>query len=160
MNWDSLVMERDSWFFTRWVPGLTITICNKITAECMSYKDVVFTESQIEGVKKGRGQLLVSVKRDSTHFETNNLKSIDSPGNQALRLCLQNSHKQTCLIVTMYIFLDYHLLVQFWADLSLLCDKDNQQNRKYQDWIRSAGSRTAGIKNKHLWLIFDGKWYF
>ena len=49
-------MERDSRFFTR-VPGLTITICNKITAKCMSYKDVFFTESQIEGVKKGRDQL-------------------------------------------------------------------------------------------------------
>ena len=24
-------MDRDSWFLTRWVPGLTITICNKIT---------------------------------------------------------------------------------------------------------------------------------
>ena len=45
----------------------------------MSYKDVVFTESQIEGVKKGRGQLLESVKRDSTHFETNNLKSYWQP---------------------------------------------------------------------------------
>ena len=41
----------------------------------MSYKDVFFTESQIEGVKKGRDQLEVSVKRDSTHSETNNLKS-------------------------------------------------------------------------------------
>ena len=29
--WNSLVMARDSWFFTRWDPGLTITICNKIT---------------------------------------------------------------------------------------------------------------------------------
>ena len=25
-------MDWDSWFFTRWVPGLTITFCNKITA--------------------------------------------------------------------------------------------------------------------------------
>ena len=31
LNWNSLVMARDSWFFTRWVPGFTITICNKIT---------------------------------------------------------------------------------------------------------------------------------
>ena len=31
LNWDSLVMARDSWFFTRWVPGLTITICYKTT---------------------------------------------------------------------------------------------------------------------------------
>ena len=29
-NWDSLVMDRDSWFFTRWVSGLTKTILNKI----------------------------------------------------------------------------------------------------------------------------------
>ena len=34
----------------------------------MSYKDVFFTDSQIERVKKDRGQLEVSVKRDSTHF--------------------------------------------------------------------------------------------
>ena len=26
-----MVLAWDSWFFTRWVPGLTITICNKIT---------------------------------------------------------------------------------------------------------------------------------
>ena len=31
-NWDSMVLDWDSWFFTRWVPGLAITICNKITA--------------------------------------------------------------------------------------------------------------------------------
>ena len=31
-NWDSLALEWDSWFFTRWVPGLTITIFFKITA--------------------------------------------------------------------------------------------------------------------------------
>ena len=30
---DSMVLERDSWFSTRWVPAwLIITICNKITA--------------------------------------------------------------------------------------------------------------------------------
>ena len=27
-----MVLDWDSSFFTRWVPGLTITICNKITA--------------------------------------------------------------------------------------------------------------------------------
>ena len=32
LNWDSMVLHWDSWFFTRWIPGLTITICNKITA--------------------------------------------------------------------------------------------------------------------------------
>ena len=32
LNWDLSVMDRDSWFFTRWVPGLTMTICNKISA--------------------------------------------------------------------------------------------------------------------------------
>ena len=31
-NWDSMVLDWDSWFFKRWVSGLTITICNKITA--------------------------------------------------------------------------------------------------------------------------------
>ena len=31
LNWESLVMDWDSWFFIKWVPGLTITICNKIT---------------------------------------------------------------------------------------------------------------------------------
>ena len=31
LNWESLVLDWDSWSFTRWVPGLTITICNKIT---------------------------------------------------------------------------------------------------------------------------------
>ena len=31
LNWDSKVVKWDSWIFTRWVPGLTITICNKIT---------------------------------------------------------------------------------------------------------------------------------
>ena len=31
-GWNSLIMDKDSWFFTRWVPGCTITICNKITA--------------------------------------------------------------------------------------------------------------------------------
>ena len=30
LNWGSLVMDRDSWFFTRWVSGLTKTIFNKI----------------------------------------------------------------------------------------------------------------------------------
>ena len=30
LNWDSLVLDRDSWLFTRWVPGLTIPFCNKI----------------------------------------------------------------------------------------------------------------------------------
>ena len=30
-NWNSLVLDKDSWFFIRWVSGLTITICNKIT---------------------------------------------------------------------------------------------------------------------------------
>ena len=36
LNWDSLVMDWNSWFCTRWVPGLTIhvTICNKITQRC------------------------------------------------------------------------------------------------------------------------------
>ena len=36
-NWDSLVMDRDSWFFTIWVPGLTITICNKIAVITLNY---------------------------------------------------------------------------------------------------------------------------
>ena len=36
LNWDSLILDRDSWFFTRWVPGLTITICNKITVHVYS----------------------------------------------------------------------------------------------------------------------------
>ena len=31
LNWDSLVLDWNSWFFTGWVPRLTITICNKIT---------------------------------------------------------------------------------------------------------------------------------
>ena len=32
LNWDSMVPEWDSLFyFTRWVPGLTMTICNEIT---------------------------------------------------------------------------------------------------------------------------------
>ena len=33
-------MDRDSWFFTRWVPGLTITtcICNKITGQSENNK--------------------------------------------------------------------------------------------------------------------------
>ena len=33
LNWDSMVLEWDSKFFTRWAPGLTIhvTICGKIT---------------------------------------------------------------------------------------------------------------------------------
>ena len=31
LNRDSMVLDWDSWFFTRWVPWLTITICNKIT---------------------------------------------------------------------------------------------------------------------------------
>ena len=30
-TWDSMVVNWDSWILTRWVPGLTITICNKIT---------------------------------------------------------------------------------------------------------------------------------
>ena len=30
-NWDLLVLDWDSWFYTRWVPGLTITIHDKIT---------------------------------------------------------------------------------------------------------------------------------
>ena len=30
LNWSSLVMDRDSWFFTRWVSGLTKIIFNKI----------------------------------------------------------------------------------------------------------------------------------
>ena len=33
MNWDSLVLDWDSWFCSRWVPGLTITISNKITGK-------------------------------------------------------------------------------------------------------------------------------
>ena len=36
LNWDSAVLDWDSWFSTRWVPELTITICNKI-AERISY---------------------------------------------------------------------------------------------------------------------------
>ena len=32
LNWDSLVLDWYSRFFTRGVPGLTIAICNKITA--------------------------------------------------------------------------------------------------------------------------------
>ena len=32
LNWVSMVLDRDSWFFSRWVPGIMITICNKITA--------------------------------------------------------------------------------------------------------------------------------
>ena len=35
-NWDSLVLDWDSWFFTKWVPGLAITICNKITVTAPS----------------------------------------------------------------------------------------------------------------------------
>ena len=31
LNWVSIVLDWDSCFFTRWVPGLTITISNKIT---------------------------------------------------------------------------------------------------------------------------------
>ena len=30
-NWDSLDLDWDSWIFTRWVQGLTLTISNKIT---------------------------------------------------------------------------------------------------------------------------------
>ena len=30
-NWDLLVLDWDLWFYTRWVPGLTITIHDKIT---------------------------------------------------------------------------------------------------------------------------------
>ena len=30
-NWDLLVLDWDSWFFSRWVHGLTVTICNKMT---------------------------------------------------------------------------------------------------------------------------------
>ena len=30
-NFDSLVLDWDSWLFIRWVPRLTITICNKVT---------------------------------------------------------------------------------------------------------------------------------
>ena len=33
LNWDSVFLNWDSWFFTRWVPGLTITMRNKITAK-------------------------------------------------------------------------------------------------------------------------------
>ena len=32
LNWESLVLDWYSQFFTRGVPGLTIAICNKITA--------------------------------------------------------------------------------------------------------------------------------
>ena len=32
LNWDSLVLHWDSWFFTKWVSGLTITICINISA--------------------------------------------------------------------------------------------------------------------------------
>ena len=35
-NWDSLVMDWDSWFFARWIPELTITICNKITVHFLN----------------------------------------------------------------------------------------------------------------------------
>ena len=35
-NWDSLVLEWDLWFFTKSVPGLTITIWNKITVTGLS----------------------------------------------------------------------------------------------------------------------------
>ena len=43
-NWDSTVLEWDSWFFTRGVPGLTITICNKISASSdqMEYLSVTW----------------------------------------------------------------------------------------------------------------------
>ena len=32
LNWDSLVLHWDSWFFTKWVSRLTITICINISA--------------------------------------------------------------------------------------------------------------------------------
>ena len=38
--------------------------------------------------------------------------------------------------------------MQSSADLSLQCDKGNQQNRKYLDWTELAGSRTAGIEQR------------
>ena len=36
-NWDSLVQGWDSRCFTKWIPGLTITTCNKITITGLSY---------------------------------------------------------------------------------------------------------------------------
>ena len=35
LKWDLLVLHWDPWFFTRWVPELTITICKKITVEAL-----------------------------------------------------------------------------------------------------------------------------
>ena len=38
LDWDSFVLDWDAWFFTRWVPGLTIAICNKITYSVSSQR--------------------------------------------------------------------------------------------------------------------------
>ena len=45
LNADSLVLDWDSWFFTRWVTELTITIWNKITVTHISYNDHYFSQS-------------------------------------------------------------------------------------------------------------------
>jgi len=48
----------------------------------------------------------------------------------------------------------YHPPVQSSADQSLQCDKDNQQNKTRLDLKGFAGSRTAGMENKTLYLHF------
>ena len=42
LNWDSMALDWDSRFFTRRVPGLTITICNKITGMYIIYCYTIF----------------------------------------------------------------------------------------------------------------------
>ena len=41
-NWDLLVVDWDSWFYTRWIPGLTITIHNKITQYTCTFPSPTF----------------------------------------------------------------------------------------------------------------------
>ena len=67
LNWESLVLDWDSWFFTRWVPGLTITICNKITDTddgCypdldLSASDCLFHEKKLCQPVRSTSQMMV-----------------------------------------------------------------------------------------------------
>ena len=67
LNWESLVLDWDSWFFTRWAPGLTITICNKITDTddgCypdldLSGSDCLFHENKLCQPIRSTSQIMV-----------------------------------------------------------------------------------------------------
>ena len=59
-NWDSLVLDWDSRFFARSVPGLTITICNKIIAFVRTHPNLGVPVVQSHKFSKNRGRPPIS----------------------------------------------------------------------------------------------------